>query len=113
MDSLCQPVYEVWLAEAVARGRISAPGFFVDPAQSQIDPSKEVKAAIEAVHEGFKTHEQATVELDGGDWEENMDQLEREKIRLGEVRGTTNMPASSQGNSDPDVAKVSQEGDDK
>ena len=27
----CQPVYEIWLAEAVARGRVSAPGFFADP----------------------------------------------------------------------------------
>ena len=127
VDSLCQPVYEVWLAEAVARGRISAPGFFADPlvraaycgakwigpAQSQIDPSKEVKAAIEAVHEGFKTHEQATVELDGGDWEENMDQLEREQKRLGEVKGTTNAPVSPQGNNDPDGDEDGQEGDDK
>ena len=27
----CQPVYEVWLAESVARGRLKAPGFFDDP----------------------------------------------------------------------------------
>ncbi len=27
----CQPVYEEWLAEAVARGRVAAPGFFADP----------------------------------------------------------------------------------
>ena len=29
--SFCQPIYETWLAEAVAIGRISAPGFFADP----------------------------------------------------------------------------------
>lgn len=28
----CAPIYEVWMAEAVARGRIDAPGFFADPA---------------------------------------------------------------------------------
>ena len=28
----CQPTYEKWFAEAVARGRIHAPGFFDDPA---------------------------------------------------------------------------------
>lgn len=31
-NSFCQPVYERWFAEAVARGRINAPGFFNDPA---------------------------------------------------------------------------------
>ena len=28
---LCQPVYELFLSEAIARGRIHAPGFFLDP----------------------------------------------------------------------------------
>ena len=32
VSSFCQPVYEEWLAEAVAKGRIKAPGFFSDPA---------------------------------------------------------------------------------
>jgi capsid protein len=27
----CIPIYEVWMSEAVARGRISAPGFFTHP----------------------------------------------------------------------------------
>lgn len=30
-DNFCQPIYEIWLAEAVALGRVSAPGFFADP----------------------------------------------------------------------------------
>ena len=60
VDDFCQPVYEVWLAEAVALGRIKAPGFFEDPiirdawcgarwigpVQGQLDPTKEAKAAI-------------------------------------------------------------------
>ncbi len=127
VSSLCQPVYEVWLAEAVARGRIYAPGFFADPliraaycgavwigpAQSQIDPSKEVKAAILAVHEGFKTHEQATVEMGGGDWEDNMDQLEREKARLGETRGDSAAiePDGPDEDTDPDGDGDGQEGE--
>jgi lambda family phage portal protein len=112
VNDFCQPLYEIWLAEAVARGRISAPGFFADPliraaycgtqwigpAQSQIDPSKEVKAAILAVDRGFKTHEQATVEMDGGDWEENVEQLKREKAALAEAGvGQTVTP------NDPDI----------
>ena len=88
----CQPVYEVWLSEAVALGRIKAPGFFVDPAvraawckcqwlgpvQGQLDPTKEVKADILAVQHGFKTHEQVTREYGGGDWNENMERLKQE-----------------------------------
>ena len=30
-NDFCQPVYEEWFAEAVAKGRIPAPGFFSDP----------------------------------------------------------------------------------
>lgn len=101
VDDFCQPVYEIWLAEAVARGRVNAPGFFADPriraawcgtqwigpAQSQIDPKKEVDAAIQAVDRGFKTHQQATVEMDGGDWDENVEQLAREKAALSAISG--------------------------
>lgn len=84
VDGFCQPVYELWLAEAVARGRIKAPGFFDDPllraawcgarwigpVQGTLDPKKEVEAAILQVHHGFRTHEQVARELGGGDWEE-------------------------------------------
>lgn len=55
----CQPIYEEWLSEAVAKGRIKAPGFFTDPiikdaycsaewtgpSAGQLDPTKEVEAA--------------------------------------------------------------------
>lgn len=96
VDDFCQPVYEVWLAEAVARGRIKAPGFFDDPlvraawcgarwigpVQGQIDPTKEAKAAIMLVDRGFKTHEQITREIGGGDWEANMEQLAKENELL-------------------------------
>jgi lambda family phage portal protein len=95
----CQPVYEVWLSEAVALGRIKAPGFFIDPAvraawckcqwlgpvQGQLDPTKEVKADILAVQHGFKTHEQVTREYGGGDWNENMERLKQEMETLQEA----------------------------
>jgi lambda family phage portal protein len=103
VDDFCQPVYEIWLAEAVATGRIKAPGFFNDPliraawcgarwigpAQGQIDPVKEIKADIAAVGKGFKTHEQVTVEMGGGDWEENVAQLARENELLTAAGGGT------------------------
>jgi lambda family phage portal protein len=31
VEMFCQPVYEAWLEEAVALGRVQAPGFFDDP----------------------------------------------------------------------------------
>lgn len=105
VDDFCQPVYEVWLTEAVARGRIKAPGFFDDPrvrsawcgarwigpVQGQIDPTKEVKAAVIAVDRGFKTHEQLTREMGGGDWETNVDQLKQENEKLKDAGGGTYM----------------------
>lgn len=98
-DDFCNPVYEIWLSEAVASGRISAPGFFTDPlvkkawlgcewigpSQGQLDPEKEVKAEILAVENGFTTHEDATTRLNGGNWNNNMDQLAREHEKLKKV----------------------------
>ncbi len=96
VERFCQPVYETWLAEAVALGLISAPGFFNDPlvraawskaewlgpVQGHLDPTKEVKADILAVQHGFKTHEQVTREYSGGDWDENIERLKDENARL-------------------------------
>lgn len=98
VDDFCQPTYEVWLYEAVARGRIKAPGFFDDPlirsawcgarwigpVQGQLDPLKEAKAAVIMADQGFKTREQLTRELGGGDWNENVEQmgLEQEKLLI-------------------------------
>lgn len=81
----CQPVYEEWLAEAVAKGRIRAPGFFDDPAirkaysraewtgpsQGQIDPLKEAKASELMVENGFSTRERETTALTGMDYHSN------------------------------------------
>ena len=92
VDDFCQPIYESFLAEAVARGRIKAPGFFDDPlvraawsgarwigpVQGSLDPKKEAEAAVIMVDHGFKTHEQVTMETTGRDWEENMEQLSQE-----------------------------------
>lgn len=99
-EKLCQPVYEVWLAEAVARGRIKAPGFFEDPlirsawcgahwigpVQGHLDPLKEIRADIMAIDRGIKTHEQVTREYGASDWQENADQLKRESETLSSIR---------------------------
>ena len=89
----CQPVYETWLAEAVARGRIAAPGFFDDPlvrmaycgAQWQgdgpgaIDPLKEVMAVKERLDVGLTTLAKETAAYDGSDWQDNHEQQARER----------------------------------
>ncbi|MBM7580018.1 phage portal protein [Jeotgalibacillus terrae] len=81
-SDFCQPIYEEFLSELVAKGRISAPGFFSDPlikkaycgaewngpSQGQLDPLKEVDAAQKRVENGFSTRARETVELTGGDF---------------------------------------------
>jgi len=103
VSDFCQPVYEIWLSEAVARGRINAPGFFNDPAiraawcqaqwigpaQGMIDPVKEVTAAKLRVEEGFSTREQETVAISGGNWDDNIEQVKAENEKLREANGLT------------------------
>ncbi len=92
VDDFCNPVYRIWMSEAVARGRISAPGFFTDPVirkawlgcewigptQGQLDPVKEVTAEIMSVAAGFSTNSDSTVRINGSDWNQNMDQIQSE-----------------------------------
>jgi lambda family phage portal protein len=96
----CQPVYEEWLAEAVAIGRVRAPGFFNDPAirrawcgaewigpaPGQLDPSKEVAAAKERINLGISTRERETLEMNGGDIERNVKQLRREAELMNSIK---------------------------
>lgn len=123
-DDFCRPCYEVWMSEAVARGRIYAPGFFQNPAiraaylgsewlgpsQGQLDPVKEITAEILACSEGFSTHEQSTIRLNGGQWDSNVEQLRRENEKLG---GNPPDPhQSGTGTAAPDGEQDPPEGDD-
>lgn len=98
-NDLCQPVYEMFLAEAIASGRLRAPGFFVDPlikeayckaqwngpAQGMIDPLKEVNAAEKRINLNLSTHDRETTEMTGGDFESNIRQLQREKKLIADL----------------------------
>ncbi len=100
VNDFCKPVYELWLTEAVAKGRINAPGFFIDPAvkkawcgciwngpaQGQIDPVKEITAAQMRVDLGVSTREIETIETMGGDFMTNSVQLEREAREMKKVK---------------------------
>lgn len=97
VDDFCQPTYEIWLAEAVATGRIPAKGFFSDPLIHKawcgakwnatatvpvLDPTKEVQAAKMRVEEGFSTREAETTALNGSDYRTNVAQLVQENEKL-------------------------------
>lgn len=100
-NDFCQPVYELWLSEAIARGRITAPGFFNDPAvkkawskaewigpaPGQVDPVKEVTAAIIRIENGLSSREREAMELNGTNWEDNINQLIRERELLEKATG--------------------------
>lgn len=88
----CQPVYEAVIWEAVATGRISAPGFLNDPmiracylrclwvgdAPGAIDPLKEAEAAEKRVNIGISTLAKESIAFDGSNWEDNHKQRARE-----------------------------------
>lgn len=90
----CQPIYEDWFVEAVSKGRIDAPGIFDDPiifkaytkaewhgpSQGQLDPVKEVNAAILRVQNGFSTRQREAAELTGSEYESNIRQQAQEQL---------------------------------
>ena len=89
----CQPIYEIWLMEAVANGRIEAPGFFDDPlirkawcnadwfgpTMSILDPVKDMNGSTLRIKNGVSTREREAAEMTGTDLEENIAQLAFEK----------------------------------
>ena len=105
----CQPVYELWLADEVAEGRISAPGFFADDVTraawckavwtgdgpGSIDPQKEVSAAKERVALEISTLDAESMLHDGVDWATKHRQRARE-IALQKRDGTYIAPAQGQ-----------------
>lgn len=105
----CQPAYETWLAEAVATGRVNAPGFFSDPliraawcgtrwdgpSTTMLDPTKEAQANAMMVEHGWKTNEQVTRESYGGNWEDNAEALIQEK-KIYDAAGSAAAPTKEE-----------------
>lgn len=114
VNDFCKPIYEAWLDEAVARGRINAPGFFSDPlirlaylgadwigpSQGMLDPTKEITAETLAVAQGFSTREQSTKRLNGGQWESNIETITRENEKLAEANAILSPPQATPGEGD-------------
>lgn len=90
-----QPVYETWLAEAIAIGRVEAPGFFEDPLKRLawcnaewygpvmgiLDPVKEIEGAVMRQQVGIETGEQTAAEMTGTSYEENLERLAIERAQ--------------------------------
>ncbi len=107
--NFCAPIYRLWMDEAVATGRLYAPGYFADPllrkawqsavwigdGPGSIDPMKEVDAARERVALGISTRAAESILHDGVDWEVKHAQLVKEETaRKGDGLGATTGQAS-------------------
>lgn len=91
--NFCQPVYELVLDEAVANGRLSAPGYFDNPlirrawlgcqwvgdAPGAVDPLKEALASEKNLEIGRTTLTKETMAYDGSNWADNHAQQTRER----------------------------------
>ncbi|GAB5390184.1 MAG: phage portal protein [Alphaproteobacteria bacterium] len=96
----CNPVYSWFMDEAVATGRVRAPGYFNDPAiraawlgvewigpsRISLDPLKEAKADELNIAMGVETRSSVTAKRTGSDWQDNIEQQGRER-RAAETAG--------------------------
>lgn len=92
------PFYSEWLADAIAAGRIEAPGFFDDPdiksawlncqwfgeGPGQIDPVKETAAAVQAIDYMLTTRQKEAAKQ-GNDFEKNVTMQKRERRMMQEA----------------------------
>ena len=98
-----QPIYEAVIAEAIALGRLEAPGFFDDPlirdawlgcqwvgsSRGHVQPVQEANAAVTRMNAGITTGEQEAMEYGGTDYMENIAELGREnqaRIKAGLIQ---------------------------
>lgn len=120
----CQPVYELFLEEAILRGRIAAPGFFADPlirlaycnaawlgdGPGALDPMKEVSAIEKRIDIGLTSLKQEKAEYDGGDWE----QTHQQRVKENEARKTAGLGAAKSpatpGGARPDDSEDKEDG---
>lgn len=100
--SFCQPIYEIWLAEAVALGRVSAPGFFNDPmirkaycasqwngpGRGMISEKDEAAGAEKRIALGMTTAGEETAAYNGSDW----DAKQARRIKERRLRDEAGLP---------------------
>lgn len=97
------PIYDLFLEEVVADGRIEAPDFYakraaytrakwIGPGRGWIDPLDEARAAELRISAGLSTFERECAEQ-GLDWEETFEQIATERARMKELGITLGTPA--------------------
>jgi len=100
IDNLCVPVYQMHIDEAAAKGFIDIKRDYTNPinrsaygeaefygtAMSQLDPKKEVEAALLRINSGLSTRAREARALNGSDIEENFRQLEKEEKQIRKMR---------------------------
>ena len=111
-----QPIYEACLVEAIASGRLKAPGFFdnyliqkaycgsewIGNPPGQIDPVKEAKAIIMLINKGVMTTAQATA-MYGGDFWQNVTEIKKETEALKDA-GISDNKEGSRNNIESQIA---------
>lgn len=111
----CQPVYELLIDEAVALGRLAAPGYFRDAAvraaylraewvgdgPGSIDPLKEAEAAEKRMAIRVSTLQKESMAYDGSNWEDNIAQSKREREAIGDLPDPPKPAAASDPAADP------------
>ena len=94
----CQPIWQLVIEEAYLRGEFDAPDFYkyfheytraawIGGGWGWVDPVKEVEASRKAIDYGLSTLAKEAA-AQGDDWEENLDQLARERDAI-EARKVT------------------------
>jgi lambda family phage portal protein len=98
-STFCQPVFETWFEEAVAAGRIDAPGFFDDPAIRRayvkadwigdapvsMDPLKDANAAQARLNAKLSSRSEECLQLTGKSWDDVLPQIVQEQKAIAEA----------------------------
>ena len=107
----CQPIYEEVIADGVAMGHVTAPGFLSDPmiraawlgsfwsgdGPGALDPTKEATAAKLRIEMGQTTLPEEILAYDGGDWEtkhRTSARVHNERVEARLVAPITSQPAA-------------------
>ena len=65
------------------------------PSQGMLDPLKEINAATKRVELGVSTRQRETMEMNGGSFDDNAEQLLREAEKMGEINQLLKPPTDS------------------
>ncbi len=114
--AFCRPIYEAWMDEAVARGRLDAPGYldgdpliraawlgslWIGPPQSHIRQDIAVKASKEMIDANLSTHAREAMILSGQDFDTDIaPRLKSERAML--AQSEPGIPPAPDDTIDPD-----------